>query len=88
MKYRVSLSSAATQYLRRADRPTQERITRKIELIRGDPLDSRYSKPLAGLGEFRSARVGGLRLIFVVLVEESHISIERIAPRGQVYRDL
>ena len=49
---------------------------------------SNLSKLLKGPGGFRSARVGGLRMIFVVVQTELLITIERTGPRGQVYRDL
>ena len=88
MKYTVSLSSEVTRYLRRMDGRTQPRIAGKIETLRTYPFDPRFSKLLKGPGGFRSARVGGLRMIFVVVQTELLITIERTGPRGQVYRDL
>ena len=88
MTYSVSLSSQAASYLRRADHQTQERIAKKIELLSGDPFDTLHSKRLRGRGGYRSARVGGLRVIFSVFQSELRIAVEHIAPRGQVYRDL
>mgnify|MGYP001576077392 CR=1 FL=1 len=88
MTYTVVVSERATRYLERADRTTQLRVRAMLNLLAQDPYDIRHSKALRGPGDFRSARVGNLRLIFVVERGELLVLVERIAPRGQVYRNL
>jgi len=79
--------SAAT-YLERLDGTTQRRIARKLAELAEGPFDPQHSKPLANAVGWRSARVGGWRILFTVDPQAGTVQINRIAPRGQVYRDL
>jgi mRNA interferase RelE/StbE len=82
------LSRAVTKTLDGLDRPTEQRIRSRVRQIADDPLDARLSKPLAYPKGYRSSRVGGWRIIFIVRVEESRIEILSVEPPGQVYRGL
>lgn len=88
MKFEVVLSRQARRCLQRCDSETQRRLAELIDTIADDPYSSPTSKPLAGPGGFRSARMGNLRVIFVVDRGRVLVLVQRIAPRGQVYRDL
>jgi len=81
----VRLSSEAAKVLKRADRPTQERIAQKIEALAADPFAA--SKPLVN-SDMRSARVGGLRMLVKIDHGEVVVMVLTIEPRGQVYRRL
>ena len=52
--------------------------------LSADPFDPRDSKPLKGRNEQRSARVGGLRILFAVIGPD--IVVADIGPRGEVYK--
>ena len=84
-QWRVRLSSDATKALKRADRPTQERLSRKIDALAADPFTA--SKPLSGT-DMRSAKVGGLRMLLKLDHGEIVVLVISIGPRGQVYRRL
>ena len=88
MTFRLRVSRDALRYLRRLDAPSQERITQRIEQLLDDPLALRISKPLRGQTDLRAARVGGWRLLYSVDRQTQTLTVERIAPRGQVYRNL
>jgi mRNA-degrading endonuclease RelE of RelBE toxin-antitoxin system len=82
--YSVSLSRTAEKYFERCDAPTRERLRQKIEKLKADPFDSQNSKPLKGRKDQRSARVGGLRILF--RVDSLDIIVAEIGPRGEVYK--
>ncbi len=83
--WRVRLSSAAAKALKKADRPTQERLSQKIDELAADPFAA--SKPLVN-SDMRSARVGGLRILLRIDQGEVVVLVISIEPRGQVYRRL
>ena len=47
-----------------------------------------HTKPLAGPGAHRSARVGALRIVFTVDRDRRFVDVSDIGPRGQIYRGL
>jgi mRNA-degrading endonuclease RelE of RelBE toxin-antitoxin system len=84
VRYSVSLSRTAAKYFERCDAPTRDRLRQKFEELSADPFDPRDSKPLKGRNEQRSARVGGLRILFAVIGPD--IVVADIGPRGEVYK--
>ena len=83
-RYSVSLSRAAAKYLDRCDAPTRDRLREKLERLKADPFDPQNSKPLKGREDQRSARVGGLRILF--RVNDLDIIVAEIGPRGEIYK--
>jgi mRNA-degrading endonuclease RelE of RelBE toxin-antitoxin system len=83
-RYSVSLSRAAAKYLDRCDAPTRDRLRDKLEKLKADPFDPQNSKPLKGRSDQRSARVGGLRIVF--RVNDLDIIVAEIGPRGEIYK--
>lgn len=83
-RYSVSLSRAAEKYFERCDAPTRDRLKQKLEKLKADPFDPQHSKPLKGRSDQRSARVGNLRIIFVL--KDADIIVAAIGPRGEVYK--
>jgi mRNA interferase RelE/StbE len=86
--FSVVLSRPAIKTLDAVDRPSEQRIRTRILDLAGNPFDPRTSKPLAHPKGYRSSRVGGWRIIFVVSANESRVEIMTIESRGQVYRGL
>ena len=82
--YSVSLSGAAAKYFKRCDAPTRDRLQQKLENLSVDPFEPQNSKPLKGRKDQRSARVGGLRILFQV--QGSEIVVAEIGPRGEIYK--
>lgn len=83
-RYSVSLSRTAAKYLDRCDAPTRDRLRQKLEKLKDDPFDPQNSKPLRGRNDQRSARVGGLRILF--RVNDLDIIVAEIGPRGEIYK--
>ena len=88
MTFRLRLSRDALRYLQRLDAPSQERITQRIDRLLDDPFAPQFGKPLRGQTDLWAARVGGWRLLYSVDQQSQTVTVERIARRGQVYRNL
>jgi mRNA-degrading endonuclease RelE of RelBE toxin-antitoxin system len=87
VKYEIRLSHRAERDLDRLDKPTQNRIVRRLEQLAEDPYDPRISAPLSGAGNLRKSRVGAWRIIYQEVVEETKIVyVVMIERRGQVYK--
>ena len=70
----------AVKVIEAMDRPTKHRMKEAIEgLPQGD------AKRLKGSGELYRLRVGGWRIVFSYPAKGT-ILIEKIAPRGDVYK--
>ncbi len=87
MSYQVRIARQAAEYLRRLDRTTQARITRRLDQIAADPFGPQ-TKQLKGAGGRRTARVGDWRIVFRVEPAERVVEVSAIGPRGGVYRGL
>jgi mRNA interferase RelE/StbE len=87
VSYQVELSVGAQRYLHRLDQATQRRIGLRIDHLVQAPY-GRDSKALRGRRSLRSSRVGEYRIIFTVYDETQTVFVNRIGPRGQVYRGL
>jgi mRNA-degrading endonuclease RelE of RelBE toxin-antitoxin system len=83
-RYSVSLSRTAAKYFERCDVPTRDRLRQKLEKLKADPFDRQNSESLKCRNDQRSARVGGLRILFQV--QGLDIIISEIGPRGEIYK--
>lgn len=88
MKFEVRLYREATRALDRLDQPTKRRVLERIEALALDPHDRRLGKALTNAEGLRSARVGGLRVLYTVDDANRVILVLAIRPRGQAYRRL
>lgn len=86
MIYTLRLSKEASKELARLDRPTLQRMTRRFEELCADPFEARISEPLTNKEGLRKSRIGGWRIIFRVIRDQSEVRIMTIARRGQVYQ--
>ncbi|GEA17541.1 type II toxin-antitoxin system RelE family toxin [Moorella sp. E306M] len=84
--YKVQLLAQPRSYLKRVDRATQKRIATAIEAISANPVSGPNIKPLRGFTQKYRYRVGDIRIIYNVKIEERLIIIEVIGPRGDVYK--
>lgn len=84
--YKVLISKSAANYIRKADRKTQERIANAIERIRSSPLKAVNVRRMVGSeGDYRY-RVGTLRIVYTVDQTKKEIYIYSIGSRGDVYK--
>ncbi len=84
--YKVQLLAQPQSYLKRADKVSKRRIATAIEDISVNPISGSNIKPLRGFNQKYRCRVGDIRIIYSVIVEEQFIIIEIIGPRGDVYK--
>ena len=76
---RIEYTKQAVKYINGTDKTTKKRIKEAIEKIpQGD------IKKLQGIDNGYRLRVGDLRILFTY--EKEVIYIERILPRGEVYK--
>ena len=76
----ISYARAAVKAINALDRPTKQRIKKAVEgLPKGDIV------PLSGSTRLYRLRVGDWRVVFSY-PHENAVLIEKIAPRGDVYK--
>lgn len=86
MRYEIELTRAASSYLRRLDKLTRNRISRRLDELCDDPRA--HSKSLTAVGGIQSSRVGDYRILFEIHEGRLVVLVLAIGPRGQVYREL
>jgi len=84
--YSLRLSNEAAKELARLDRPTLQRMTQRLEELRVDPFNARYSAALTNGDGLRKSRIGGWRILYRVNRDQIEVRVLTIARRGQVYR--
>ncbi|NLK51203.1 MAG: type II toxin-antitoxin system RelE/ParE family toxin [Syntrophomonadaceae bacterium] len=84
--FNVQLLAQPRNYLKRVDKTTQKRIATAIEEISANPVNGANIKQLRGSSQKYRCRVGDLRLIYNVKIEERLIIIEAIGSRGDIYK--
>lgn len=83
MKYRIEFQKAALKFIRKQDKPTQERLLTAInKLPSGTDI-----KKLQGHNMYRM-RVGDMRVLYTIDDIIMVINIENIDSRGGVYKKL
>lgn len=86
MVYTLLIHKDADKTLRKMDRPTRYRIAEKLQALGDNPDDPSLDiKALSGSDRYRM-RVGSWRVIFDRQDAVRVIAIEKIKPRGDVYK--
>jgi len=86
VSYNVLISHSARKVIKKLDKPTKERIIKRIKEIQTSPWTGDV-KPIKGCsGEWRT-RVGDWRIIYGVDRAQLVIMILKVSPRGDAYKD-
>jgi len=86
VSYNVLISHSARKVIKRLDKPTRDRIIKRIKEIQVSPWNGDI-KPIKGCtGEWRT-RVGDWRIIFAVDRDQLVIMILKVSPRGDAYKN-
>lgn len=85
--YQLRVGRTAADYLTHVNQQMRERVLSRLEQIASNPYGPQ-TKRLTNRGGQRSARVGGLRILFRVDDAARVVDVDRIGPRGQIYRAL
>ncbi len=86
MTYSIIIRKQAKKKLQSLGRPDRTRIAEKIVLLGQNPDSTELDvKPLTGQPNYR-LRVGDWRVIFDRQDDVKIIAIEKIKPRGDVYK--
>ncbi len=83
MKYKIEFQKAALKFLRKQDKPTQERLLTAINKL----PDGTDIKKLQGYDMYRM-RVGNMRVLYTVDDVVMIVCIENIDNRGDVYKKI
>lgn len=83
----LQIDRQVAKYLRRLDDQNRRRMVSAIEALSRDPF-APHTKALRNTEQLRSSRVGGWRIVYTVDLDDRVVRVLRVAPRGQVYRDL
>lgn len=88
MKWGLEYSSSARKYLKRLKKSDRERIENTVDKLRDGPYNRKDLdiKRLNGREGWR-LRVGDWRVLYSVYNAEILISVVKIAPRGEAYKD-
>lgn len=84
--YSVRLLKAATRELNRIDKPTANRIVRRLRWLAENIEDVRHEAlkgPLSGLYKLRE---GDYRIVYELLRDEKTIIVHLIGHRREIYR--
>lgn len=80
--YKIQFEKSAIKFLKKQDKPTQERLIKAIsELPQGTDI-----KRLQGYDNLYRKRVGNIRILYSIKEEVKIINIENIDNRGDVYK--
>ena len=86
MNYNVIIAHSAQKVIKRLDKPTRDRILKRIKELQKSPWAGDV-KALKGLpGEWRT-RIGDWRIIYSVDRDQLVIAILKISVRGDVYKN-
>ncbi len=85
--YEVFISHEAEKYYKKQDKNTKRRLNQCIDNLSIEPLSSPHIKKLHGIleGKYRY-RIGDIRIIYEVNIENKTIEIKSIKGRGDVYK--
>ena len=87
MKYRIKLGRRASSYLRRCEEDKKRALGVLIDQIALNPYNPDLSIPMQGEFEgTRRARLGSLRILFLVDDEVHIVDVTDIGPPGDVYK--
>ena len=82
MSYEIQFEKSAIKFLKKQDKPTQERLMKAInELPNGTDI-----KRLQGYENLYRKRVGDIRVLYSIKEEVKIVNIENIDNRGDVYK--
>ncbi|MDP3734768.1 MAG: type II toxin-antitoxin system RelE/ParE family toxin [Nanoarchaeota archaeon] len=82
--FQIEHTSHSSKFLKKADTILRERVIKKIELLKDEPVP-RDAKSLAGEQASFRVRVGDYRILYKVKWNERVILIANIDKRARVY---
>lgn len=86
-KWNVVLTRQAEKAVRALPDSVLRRLDRVLQELEEDPI-SRGSKKLAGHPDLYRIRVGDWRIVYILDRPARTVLVVKIAPRGDVYRNL
>jgi mRNA interferase RelE/StbE len=89
LSYNIEFSKESKKFLKKTDKDTARRIIHEVEKLKTNPFEHQSGKRMKGFeGKFYRLRVGSYRIIYEVVDEKLIISIVKIGPRGDIYKNI
>jgi mRNA interferase RelE/StbE len=88
VSHEIHLARPVVKVLDRVDKPTEDRLRKRLKELGEDPYSTRISKVLVSEEGLRSSRVGSWRILYTVNDNEEALYVLAIRSRGKAYRDL
>ena len=82
---KIEYSKESVKYISKLDTPTKTRLKKAFDKLSETPPQGDI-KPLQGERNLYRLRVGDLRIIFSINLNDDIILINKIAPRGEAYK--
>ena len=82
---RIKYKKQSIKYLSKLDKPTMHRIKNAISHLAHEPPEGDI-RPLQGQKNIYRAKIGDFRIVFEIDADSGIIYIQKIAPRGDVYK--
>ena len=84
--FKIALSKEALKYYNKVSTNTAAKLDRCFTGLESDPIQGSNIKPLKGLSGKYRYRVGNLRVIYQIVLQEKIVYVIAILPRGQAYK--
>lgn len=81
----IRYSKPAIKYIKSLDKSSKERLKKAFDKLKNEPPEGDI-KPLKGERNVYRLRVGNLRVLFTIDVENNILLVSKISPRGEVYK--
>lgn len=85
MMFNIKFDNQPEKFLKKADKALSERLCKKIEALRNDPIPHDAKRVVKRKEKTFRVRVGDYRILYVVYFEDNAILIANIDKRPRVY---
>jgi mRNA interferase RelE/StbE len=85
LTFEVRLGSKAQQFLRTCDKELYERICAKLEKLGEEPFPHDMKRVVGAKEKTFRVRVGGYRILYIVLLDENVVVIVNIDKKPKAY---
>lgn len=85
MSFSVQFDNQPENFLKKADKILRERLCKKIEALREDPIPHDAKRVITRKEKTFRVRVGDYRVLYVVYFEDNTLLIAKIDKRSRAY---
>lgn len=86
MTFSIKVDRQPEDFLKKAERKLQERLIKKIEALKQDPIPHDAKRVVNRKEKVFRVRVGDYRILYVVYLKENTILLSKIDKRSTAYK--